>query len=124
MHKIELRRIELGFSVTDVAILSGLSAQTIYRIEREDPDDYKVRMDTAKLIAYALDVPLITLFTSKEISFLGRPALSGGTIDELAKRRQAKAKLKCPECNVLSSQKDQQDNNKVSECCNKALISA
>jgi len=110
--------------VADIAVLSGLSAETIYRIEREIPDDFLVRLDTAKLLAHALDVPMITLFESCEISEFGRPALTGRPIDELAARRQVKRRLKCPSCNVLGSQKDQQNDNQVSECCNEVLVSA
>jgi len=124
LHKIKFRRLELGFTVADIAVLSGLSAQTIHRIERETPDDFLVRLDTAKLLAEALDVPMITLFESCEISEFGRPALTGRPIDELSARRQAKEKLKCPSCNVLGSQKDQQNNSRISECCNQVLVSA
>ena len=117
MHKIELRRIELGFSVADVAILTGLSQGTIYRIESENPDGYRVRLDTAQAIAYGLDSQLHTLFDGEELSHLGRPAHTGRPIVDIQTKR--KTGQRCPECNVISSHKELEQGR--SECHNMAL---
>ena len=55
-HKIAIRRKELGLSVADVAILSGVAQGTISSIERGGRI-YKINFATAKALAYGLEVP-------------------------------------------------------------------
>lgn len=78
-HRLYLRRIELDFTVAEVAELTGIAETTIRRIESGDTT-YKVNIDTAMTLAKGLDVQLHTLFEPIELSDLGRPPKTGGSL--------------------------------------------
>jgi DNA-binding XRE family transcriptional regulator len=115
---IQLRRIELGLSVADVAVLTGICTSTLYRIEREEPDRFHTRLDVAQAIAYGLDSQLHTLFNPDELSEIGRPAKTGRPIVNISSKRRL---ARCSECNTECSQREQSEG--ISECCNAALAS-
>jgi len=118
MHNIQLRRIELGLSVADVAVLTGICTTTLYRIEREEPDGFHTRMDVAQAIAYGLDSQLHTLFRASELSEIGRPAKTGSPIINISSKRRP---TRCSACNMECSPREQSDG--VSDCCSAALAS-
>jgi transcriptional regulator with XRE-family HTH domain len=78
-HKLKDVREANDLSVADLAVLSEISPCTIYRIESGDTT-YKVNIGTAEALAYALDVPVEQLFTSLELSHIGRPPHTGKPI--------------------------------------------
>lgn len=121
MHKIEMRRIELDFSVAEVAILCDVSPQTIYRIESES-GKHKVRQDTARSIALGLDSQLHTLFERSELTHLGRPPKTGHPIVDIASRKKHDKELECPDCNIIGS--EQSGVAGYSECCNAELVAS
>lgn len=118
LHKIELRRLELGFTQAEVAILCGVSIDTICRIESET-SEFKTRFDTARLIADGLESQLHTLFEPMELSHLGRPPQTGGKITHIATKQKGAT---CPSCWTERSLRETQVG--ISDCCEATLTLA
>ena len=77
VHKLQVMREELGWSVDHLAELTGLSVGTIYKIE--NPNNYRrTKRQVAELLAFALECKISDLFLPQDLTELGRPALSGG----------------------------------------------
>ncbi len=80
MHKLRHYRESYGLSVRDLSILSDISMDAIYRIEKGN-SPYKTNDGVALALANALDVEVHTLFSKDELSQLGRPPHTGKPIN-------------------------------------------
>ncbi|MFZ2126134.1 MAG: helix-turn-helix transcriptional regulator [Candidatus Microsaccharimonas sp.] len=115
LHKIEIRRRELGLSIAEVAKRSGIAETTIRGIEAETPNGYKTRFDVAKAIAAGLESQTHTLFDAIELSHLGRPAKTGRPIADIDEKRTEKP---CPSCNYILP-----SNGKCNNGCKEVIAS-
>lgn len=95
-ERVRERRVELGLRVKDVAGLSGLSTSTINRIEGGKSTFY-VRVETAMLLAEALQCEIHELFDRYELSRNGRPPKTGGSRAEVT-HLDDRRKKSCPSC--------------------------
>jgi len=77
LHRIAVRRIELGFTQHEVAELCGLHVDTVRSIETRDTYREKVNLVTARALTEGLDCQLHTLFEGRELTHIGRPARTG-----------------------------------------------
>jgi DNA-binding XRE family transcriptional regulator len=96
-HSVRRRRQDLGLSVNEVARMSGISADTIYRIERSTTNPCKVNVETALSLAKALEAPLYSLFRDEELSGLGRTPKTGVKIGRNVYHR---VNAVCTQCNL------------------------
>ena len=94
-HPLRAIRLDLKFSIEEVAELTGISATTIRRIESGDKT-FKVNVTTAGVLARGLGTQAQALFRLDELSDLGRPALTGGK--KIARRPHAN--LSCTTCGL------------------------
>jgi len=120
LHKIEIRRHELGITKSELARRSGVSVISITRIESPSLDGHKTSFDVAIEIAKGLESQVHTLFDSIELSNLGRPAKSGSPIRNIASKRPKKY------CGNASCQNELSLSEIAmgrSECCNEAIAS-
>lgn len=78
MHPVEIRRRQIGWTVKELAELTGLSRLTISAIEN-GTSEYKTHQGVALLLAEALDCEVLDLFEPAELSHKGRPPLTGGS---------------------------------------------
>jgi transcriptional regulator with XRE-family HTH domain len=119
MHKLKLRRLELGFTQEEVVELTGISISTIQGIEGNK--QHKIRFDVAAAIAEGLDSQLHTIFDARELSHLGRPAKTGRPIVNIASKRRG-SRCANPVCNQEVSLAETSRGR--SDCCNREVIAS
>jgi DNA-binding XRE family transcriptional regulator len=95
-HKLREVRESLGLTQADLHELSGVSVETISRIENEDKT-YKINKKTARLLAGAIYFTVLDIFKPEELSHLGRPPLTGKPIGV---QTQEDVNDICPGCSI------------------------
>ena len=84
MHKLKRLRKDVGFSIAELAEVSGLSESTIRGIE-EGTSQYRTNIGVAMILADLFDCKVEDIFDSTEVSHLGRPPLTGVPIGRMVK---------------------------------------
>lgn len=77
MHPVQAKRLNLGFTVTELAAQTGLSVPVLYSIENKNRSR-KVHESVASILAKFFGCNVEDIFDRQETTDIGRPAKTGG----------------------------------------------